>query len=110
MRMEEIFFVAHPHNAFFQVYMDLGAIGSALVIGFWIVSLVGFWRLSSDERLVPEMQGFFEGAAVGLVSFIAAGFAGSSFMPMPEQSYLWLALGMMYGVRKHLARLSPGGA
>jgi O-antigen ligase len=103
MRMEEIFLVAHPHNAYFQVYMDLGIVGAALVLAFWVHSLVGFWRLSGDERLVPEMQGFFEGAAVGLVSFFVAGIAGSSFLPVAEQSYLWLALGLMWGVRRHLA-------
>jgi O-antigen ligase len=106
MRFEEMFFVAHPHNAFLQIYMDLGAIGTVLVLSFWIYALAGFWRLTRDVRLRPEMQGFFEGAAVGLVAFIVTGIAGSSFMPVPEQSYLWLALGMMWGVRKHLARLA----
>jgi O-antigen ligase len=105
MRMEEMFFVAHPHNMYMQVYMDMGIIGTVLVIWFWMISLRGFWRLSGDERLVPEMQGFFEGAAVGLVAFFIAGIAGSSLFPTPEQSYLWLALGMMWGVKKHLARL-----
>jgi O-antigen ligase len=107
MRMEEMFFVAHPHNAYLQLYMDLGIIGALLVLAFWLHSLRGFWRLSHDERLVPEMKGFFEGAAVGLVSFLIAGIAGSSLMPVPEQGYLWLALGMMWGVKKHLARLQP---
>jgi O-antigen ligase len=110
MRMEEMFFVAHPHNAYLQVYMDLGIIGTVLVLAFWMHSLRGFWKLRSDERLVPEMQGFFEGAAVGLVSFLIAGIAGSSLLPTPEQGYLWLALGMMWGVRKHLSRLTPQGA
>jgi hypothetical protein len=26
-----------------------------------------------------------------------AAFAGSSLMPVPEQCFLWLAIGMMYG-------------
>jgi O-antigen ligase len=105
MRFEEAYLVGHPHNAYLQVYMDLGAIGAALVLAFWIHSLVGFWRLRGEQRLVPEMQGFFEGAAVGLVSFLVAGIAGSSLLPMPEQGYLWLALGLMWGVRRHLARV-----
>jgi hypothetical protein len=42
---------------------------------------------------------------VGLVSFMVTGIAGSSLLPSPEQSYLWLALGVMYGVRRHLARV-----
>jgi len=107
MRMEEMFFVAHPHNAYLQVYMDLGIVGAVLVLAFWIYSLRGFWKLRGDERLVPEMQGFFEGAAVGLVAFLITGLAGSSLLPSPEQGYLWLALGMMWGVRKHLGRLPP---
>jgi hypothetical protein len=28
--------------------------------------------------------------------------AGSSFFPVPEQSFLWLAVGIMYGLRKRL--------
>jgi O-antigen ligase len=104
MRMEETFLVAHPHNAFLQVYMDLGVIGALLVLAFWFYTTRGFWRLSKDERLVPEMQGFFEGAAIGFVSFFIAGMAGSSFLPVPEQVYLWLAVGLMYGVHRHLAR------
>ncbi len=111
LRMEEMFTVAHPHNAYLQLYMDLGIIGAVMVLAFWLHSLRGFWRLRGDQRLVPEMQGFFEGAAVGLVSFLIAGFAGSSLLPSPEQGYLWLALGLMYGVRSHLARAgeTPGG-
>jgi hypothetical protein len=105
MRMEEMFTVAHPHNAYLQLYMDLGIIGAALVLAFWMHSLVSFWRLRGDQRLVPEMQGFFEGAAVGLVSFLIAGIAGSSLLPAPEQGYLWLALGLMWGVRRHLVRV-----
>jgi O-antigen ligase len=104
MRMEETFLVAHPHNAFLQVYMDLGIIGATLIMAYWLYTLRGFWRLSKDQRLVPEMQGFFEGAAIGLVSFFITGMAGSSFLPAPEQIYLWLAVGLMYGVHRHLAR------
>ena len=47
----------------------------------------------------PHEQGFFEGAAAALVAFVVAGFVGSSFLPVPEQSFLWLAVGLMYGVR-----------
>ncbi len=107
MRMEEMFFVAHPHNAYLQVYMDLGIIGTVLVVAFWILTLRGFWRLAGDDRLVPEMQGFFEGAAIGLVSFLITGIAGSSLLPVPEQGYLWLAVGLMYGVQRHLKRSVP---
>ncbi len=110
MKYEQIFFVAHPHNAYIQAYFDLGIIGALLLLAFWLYVLVGFFRLARDARLSPDLQGFFEGATAGLVSFLVAGIAGSSLMPVPEQSFLWLAIGVMYGVRRHLARAeaAPG--
>jgi O-antigen ligase len=104
MRFEEMFFVTHPHNAYLQAYLDLGAIGTLLLVAFWAYSWASFRGLARDKRITPELQGFFEGAAAGVVSFLVAGIAGSSLMPVPEQSFLWLALGVMWGVRRHLAR------
>ena len=47
----------------------------------------------------PILRGFYLGAAAGLVSFLVAGIAGSYLTPVTEQSFLWLAIGMMYGQR-----------
>ena len=104
MRHDEMLFVGHPHNAYFQAWLDTGAIGTVLLLGFWILSWVQFRKLARDDRIAPELQGFFEGAAAGLISFLIAGIAGSSLMPVPEQGFLWLALGVMWGVRRHLKR------
>ena len=104
MRFEEMMFVGHPHNAYLQSYLDLGAIGTACLLGFWIYSWFQFRKLARDDRIASELKGFFEGAAAGIVSFLIAGVAGSSLMPVPEQCFLWLALGVMWGVQRHLAR------
>ena len=95
--------VAHPHNAYLESILDLGFVGLVLVLAYWIVTWRDFRRLSHDERLTPELQGFFGGAAAGLLAFLVAGFAGSSLLPSPEQAFLWLAVGMMYGVRRKFA-------
>jgi O-antigen ligase len=94
--------VAHPHNAFLQALMDIGVLGLIALVAYWIHAWRGMRRLRNDERLTPELQGFFEGAAAGLLAFLVAGFAGSSLMPVPEQAFLWLAVGMMYGVQRRL--------
>jgi hypothetical protein len=61
------------------------------------------WRrlgaLSLDAALSAELRGFYQGAAAGLASFLIAGIVGSSLTPVPEQAFLWLAIGMMYGQR-----------
>jgi hypothetical protein len=36
------------------------------------------------------------------VSFVAAGFAGSSLQPTAAQAFLWLALGVMFGISLQL--------
>jgi O-antigen ligase len=98
-------FVGHPHNAYLQVWLDTGLIGTVLILAFWIYAWTSFRRLAKNAAITPELQGFFEGAAAGLVSFLIAGIAGSSFLPVPEQSFLWLALGVMWGVQRHLQRI-----
>ena len=101
---ERIFWVAHPHNAYLEAWLDFGPIGATLLVSFWLYSLYRFWRLSKDERLSPDLRGFFEGSAAGLLSYLIAGVAGSSLVPLPVQSFLWLSLGVMYGVQRHLQR------
>jgi O-antigen ligase len=103
MRHGRILEVTHPHSAFLQALLDTGLIGLALLMMFWVGHVwKGFRRLAKDPLLSAEMQGFFEGAAAGLLAFIIVNVAGSSFFPVPEQSFLWLAVGIMYGLRKRL--------
>jgi len=91
--------VTHPHNGYLEALLDVGIAGTILVCAFFAWVWKGFRRLARDPALDAAQRGFFEGAAVGLLSFLLAGFFGSSLMPVPEQSYLWLAIGMMMGFR-----------
>ena len=97
--------VGHPHNAFLQAYTDMGVIGLVLLVLFWVYCWRHMRRLAKDERVKPELQGFFEGGAAGVLAFLAAGFAGASLSPVPAQAFMWLAVGVMFGVRFKFARL-----
>jgi len=99
MRMGEMFEVTHPHSAYLGALIDFGIIGALLLIAFWFTVWKGLRRLSKDPELAPHQRGFFEGAAASLIAFMAAGFVGSSLTPVPEQAFLWLAIGMMFGVQ-----------
>jgi len=103
MRSERILQVSHAHNAYLETLLNMGVIGLTLVLAFFGLLLRDFWRASRDASLSPTMRGFFEGAAIGLVSFLVAGMAGSSLTPCPEQSFLWLAVGVLYGMRNRRA-------
>jgi hypothetical protein len=99
MRMGDMFAVTHPHSAYLGALIDFGVVGALLLIAFWFTVWKGLRRLAKDPELVPHQRGFFEGAAASLVAFMAAGFVGSSLTPVPEQAFLWLAIGMMFGVQ-----------
>jgi O-antigen ligase len=95
----------HPHNAYLQALLDFGVVGLVLICAYFVHLWKGFRRLGADAELAPAMRGFFQGAAASLASLLIAGIADSSLAPAAEQSFIWLAAGMMYG---HLARKVPG--
>lgn len=97
MRAGSILKVTHPHNAYLQAGLDMGIVGLVLLGAYFVHVWRGFRHLSSDLSLTPIRRGFYEGAAVGLLAFLLTAFAGSSLRPVPEQIFLWLAIGMMYG-------------
>ena len=101
----EMMTVSHPHNAFLEAYLDMGIVGLALLLYYYLHVWRGFRALGSNAYLSPEMRGFFQGATAALVVFFVTAMAGSSLRPDSEFGYLWLAIGMMYGM---LARRPAG--
>jgi O-antigen ligase len=104
MREQRMIVVAHPHNAFLGLLLDMGIVGLVSVCAYFALVWRGFRRLHRDTSLSPEMRGLFQGAAAGLLAFATAGFAGSGLTPVPEQAYLWLAIGLMYGMLARKAK------
>lgn len=100
MRTGHIQAVGHAHNAYLNAALDMGLLGLILLCAYFLHVWRGFRRLSTDPAITPTLRGFYAGAAAGLVSFLLAGFFGSSLTPRPEQFFLWLAIGMMYGQRR----------
>jgi O-antigen ligase len=102
--------VTHPHNAYLQGWLDMGLIGLTLLLAyFWHVAR-GMLALGSNAYLSPTMRGFFQGAFAGLICFLVTGLAGSSLRPVPEFTFLWLAIGMMYGMRARAPEKTAAGA
>jgi O-antigen ligase len=94
-----ILWTGQPHNAYLETVLDIGIAGLILVCAYFAKVWKGFRALSVDPSLSPGLRGFYQGAAAGLAAFMIAGIAGSSLTPVPEQVFLWLAIGMMYGHR-----------
>jgi hypothetical protein len=91
--------VTHPHNAYLQSLLDMGIVGTLLLLAYYWHVASGFRALGSNAYLSPTLRGFFQGALAGLIALLAAGMAGSSLRPTAESTFLWIAIGMMYGVQ-----------
>jgi O-antigen ligase len=91
--------VSHPHNAYLEAVLDMGIAGMILIGAYFAHVWKGFRALSVAPSLSPVLRGFYLGAMAGLASFLIAGVTDSSLKPRPEQAFLWLAIGMMYGQR-----------
>jgi hypothetical protein len=89
--------VTHPHNAYLQTILDMGLIGLVLVCAYFFHVWKGFRALGMAADLSPSLRGFYQGAAAGLLAFLGMALADGRLTPAPEQAFLWLAIGMMYG-------------
>jgi O-antigen ligase len=97
MWAQTILEVTHPHNAYLQALLDMGLIGTLLLLAYYWHVARGFRALGSNAYLSPTLRGFFQGGLAGLICFLVTGMAGSSLRPTPEFTFLWFAIGMMYG-------------
>ena len=102
---EAILRVSHPHNAYLEALLDMGAIGLIMLTAYFAHVWKGLRILARSERLTAEMRGFFQGACAALAAYLVTCLVGSSLTPRPEASYIWIAIGLMYGLR---ARPAPG--
>ena len=91
--------VAQAHNAYLETVLDMGVAGLILLCAYFIHVWRGFRDLSVQTVMNPALRGFYQGGAAGLLSYLVAGVAGGYLTPRPEQVFLWLAIGMMYGQR-----------
>jgi len=94
---DQMLAVTHPHNAYMQAILDMGLLGMALLLGFYWHVYRCARDLGSNAYLSPTMRGFYQGLVASLLCFVITGFVGSSLRPTAEFSFLWIAIGMMYG-------------
>lgn len=99
--------VSHPHSAYLEALLDMGVVGLGLMLAYYFHVWRGFRALGSNAYLSPELRGFFQGATAALVCFFITGWVGSSFRPDSEFCFLWIAIGMMYGIQRR-TRIATG--
>jgi O-antigen ligase len=98
------YFAFHPHSMYLGILMDIGLVGLIVMIVFWRYLWKTFRSLAADERLSLLERGFFRGSAAALLGYLVFGIPGGAAQPMPDQAFLWVAIGLAIGYR---ARYGP---
>jgi O-antigen ligase len=94
---EQVLAVTHPHNAYLEALLDMGVVGTLLLCGYFVHIYRRLRSLAKQPGVEPLLRGIYLGAAAGLVGMLVSDFTDSSLTPRPEQAFLWLAIGIMYG-------------
>jgi O-antigen ligase len=90
----------HPHNAYLRSLMDMGVVGSGLVLAFLFYVGKLARRLASQRSLLrPTERSMAQGAFWALVLLFIQGLTGGAFHPIVSQVFAWGAFGILFGLR-----------
>ena len=102
----QIFPVGLAHNAYLDLMLDVGVIGTLFVLAFYTYLWRGFKQLSKIDP-DPEYRGLFYGGQLALISMALIGLTNDRLTPTSSQAIFWIVAGVMLGrthwLRKHKA-------
>ncbi len=82
------------HNLYLSILYDVGIIGFALVISFFVFLYRNFKSVARKVEVPPAMAGAFNGVAAGMLGMAVMGFTNGLFFPQIFQIYIWLMFGL----------------
>jgi O-antigen ligase len=94
--------IAHPHNLYLSIVLDLGLLGVFLLFVFVVYVMRLFRSISTDPAADDFMRMYFKGSMAGLIGFLVFGLGGGHPYPKIEMWFLWVSLGIAIGYKKIL--------
>lgn len=89
--------IGHPHSAYLTALLDFGILGFGLICVLFYTVWKRFRFLSNNLR-DDLWRGYFEGASAALLVVLVQGLTDHQFIPSYPQSFLWIAIGMSWGI------------
>jgi O-antigen ligase len=86
----------HPHNMYLEILLDVGALGFVALMYLYFRYYNAMRSLARSDELSPVLRAYFAGTAAAFVGMLTMDFSNGHWLPHPEQSYLWFALGMLF--------------
>lgn len=95
-KQRKILPVGHPHNAYLAALLDVGLVGTVVILAFLGHVWRCFWRQSASQARGPS-SAFFHGASACIAILLVQGLTDDTFMPRYTHSYMWIAYGAALG-------------
>ncbi|MHB1955897.1 MAG: O-antigen ligase family protein [Sulfobacillus sp.] len=105
--LEGLIHLGNPQNLYLLMLMDMGVIGTILVLFFYWSVLRTFHRLANSPDMPRLFSGVFRGAWIGFIGMLIGGGAYGNYMTTVPQTYLWLTFGMALAFLPRESRVSP---
>jgi O-antigen ligase len=89
----------HPHNAYIEILLDMGVVGSIFFLGFYIFLIKKGWFIYKKNKDTFE-SGFALGFILSIIATFLEAYSGYTFYPRQENFYIWLFLGILMRIEK----------
>lgn len=89
--------VGHPHSAYLAALLDIGVIGTGIVLWFLAHVWRTLWRLREGAHSALSAA-YFYGASACVPILLVQGLTDDTFMPRYTHSFLWIAYGAALGL------------
>jgi len=96
---------AQAHNAYLDLLLDVGVIGTLLVL-YFLGTVYRDFRYMAKNDPDPLMRGFFQGASVGMLAWLLQAFTDDRLFPNQPQMLFWMAYGLMLGRHPKMLRVA----
>jgi O-antigen ligase len=100
----EMMKVEQAHNAYLDLLLDSGVVGLFLVMAFFAKTYRDFRSLAATDPH-PMLRGFFRGASVGMLAWLAQAFTDDRLFPNIPQMLFWMAYGVMLARNPQMLKL-----
>lgn len=99
---ESILPVGHPHSAYLEALLDVGLLGSLIILLFGFYA----WRLYSVAAAITpgeKLSQVLRGGQGSLLILLVQGATDDSFLPTRSHVFIWLAYGAAWGIHAKFA-------
>ena len=110
-RLQQIYPVMVAHNAYLDLLLDVGVVGTMIVLGWYFFLYRGFRRGAATDP-DPRFRAVFYGGYLALVALLVCALSNDRLTPTAPSALLWLAAGVLLGRQAQLRRMgaaAPAG-